>query len=137
MHLVGQLRRIIGDFGVPIAILIMVLVAYNLSNTFIQVRPKTPHSISRAHLTFIFRDVIVCVGILCAEIECSQRFLRDQSQQTRLAHQPPGLRRQIPHVDDVRLLLTSPAGLYPDLYGDSDHHVSSSQMNISFSNLLH
>lgn len=35
---VWQLRRVIGDFGVPIAILIMVLVAYNLSDTFIQVR---------------------------------------------------------------------------------------------------
>uniref|UniRef100_H3DID6 Anion exchange protein n=1 Tax=Tetraodon nigroviridis TaxID=99883 RepID=H3DID6_TETNG len=32
----GRLRRVIGDFGVPIAILIMVLVAYNLSDTFIQ-----------------------------------------------------------------------------------------------------
>lgn len=35
---VSQLRRVIGDFGVPIAILVMVLVAYNLSDTFIQVR---------------------------------------------------------------------------------------------------
>lgn len=34
-----QLRRIIGDFGVPIAILIMVLVDYNVEDTYTQVRP--------------------------------------------------------------------------------------------------
>ncbi|XP_053198678.1 LOW QUALITY PROTEIN: anion exchange protein 2b [Scomber japonicus] len=32
----GRLRRIIGDFGVPIAILIMVLVDYSISDTFTQ-----------------------------------------------------------------------------------------------------
>ncbi|XP_062297868.1 anion exchange protein 2b isoform X2 [Scomber scombrus] len=32
----GRLRRIIGDFGVPIAILIMVLVDYGISDTFTQ-----------------------------------------------------------------------------------------------------
>lgn len=34
-----QLRRIIGDFGVPIAILIMVLVDYSVEDTYTQVRP--------------------------------------------------------------------------------------------------
>lgn len=33
-----QLRRVIGDFGVPIAILIMVLVDYSMSDTYTQVR---------------------------------------------------------------------------------------------------
>lgn len=33
-----QLRRIIGDFGVPIAILIMVLVDYSVEDTYTQVR---------------------------------------------------------------------------------------------------
>lgn len=32
-----QLRRIIGDFGVPIAILIMVLVDYSIGDTYTQV----------------------------------------------------------------------------------------------------
>lgn len=36
---VFQLRRIIGDFGVPIAILIMVLVDYSVEDTYTQVRP--------------------------------------------------------------------------------------------------
>lgn len=35
---VFQLRRIIGDFGVPIAILIMVLVDYSVEDTYTQVR---------------------------------------------------------------------------------------------------
>lgn len=34
-----QLRRIIGDFGVPIAILIMVLVDYSVEDTYTQVGP--------------------------------------------------------------------------------------------------
>lgn len=33
-----QLRRVIGDFGVPIAILIMVLVDYGVEDTYTQVR---------------------------------------------------------------------------------------------------
>lgn len=36
-----QLRRIIGDFGVPIAILIMVLVDYSVEDAYTQVRPPT------------------------------------------------------------------------------------------------
>lgn len=32
-----QLRRVIGDFGVPIAIFIMVLVDYSIKDTFTQV----------------------------------------------------------------------------------------------------
>uniref|UniRef100_A0A3Q2Y4E7 Solute carrier family 4 member 2b n=1 Tax=Hippocampus comes TaxID=109280 RepID=A0A3Q2Y4E7_HIPCM len=35
----GRLRRIIGDFGVPIAILVMVLVDNSLDDTYTQVRP--------------------------------------------------------------------------------------------------
>lgn len=38
-----QLRRIIGDFGVPIAILIMVLVDYSVEDTYTQVRPHKVH----------------------------------------------------------------------------------------------
>lgn len=37
MFCVFQLRRIIGDFGVPIAILIMVLVDYSVQDTYTQV----------------------------------------------------------------------------------------------------
>jgi hypothetical protein len=33
-----QIRRVIGDFGVPIAILIMVLVDYSIEDTYTQVR---------------------------------------------------------------------------------------------------
>lgn len=36
-----QFRRMIGDFGVPIAILIMVLVDYSINDTYTQVRLKT------------------------------------------------------------------------------------------------
>lgn len=38
---VFQLRRIIGDFGVPIAILIMVLVDYSVQDTYTQVGEST------------------------------------------------------------------------------------------------
>uniref|UniRef100_A0A4W6F8U1 Uncharacterized protein n=1 Tax=Lates calcarifer TaxID=8187 RepID=A0A4W6F8U1_LATCA len=38
-----QFRRIIGDFGVPIAILIMVLVDYSIEDTYTQVRLKYHH----------------------------------------------------------------------------------------------
>lgn len=38
-HLSGlQLRRVIGDFGVPIAILVMVLIDFNINDTYTQVR---------------------------------------------------------------------------------------------------
>lgn len=36
-----QVRRVIGDFGVPIAILIMVLVDYSIEDTYTQVRKST------------------------------------------------------------------------------------------------
>lgn len=44
VFVVFQLRRIIGDFGVPIAILIMVLVDYSAEDTYSQVRldPNAP-----------------------------------------------------------------------------------------------
>lgn len=38
MCLPTQIRRVIGDFGVPIAILIMVLVDYSIEDTYTQVR---------------------------------------------------------------------------------------------------
>ena len=34
---VPQLRRVIGDFGVPIAILLMVLMDYSIQDTYTQV----------------------------------------------------------------------------------------------------
>lgn len=39
-----QIRRLIGDFGVPIAILVMVLVDYSIQDTYTQVssHPPTP-----------------------------------------------------------------------------------------------
>ncbi|KAM8823216.1 anion exchange protein 2b isoform 2-T4 [Spinachia spinachia] len=41
----GRLRRVIGDFGVPIAILIMVLVDYSISDTYTQ-KLSVPHGFS-------------------------------------------------------------------------------------------
>ncbi|XP_068566132.1 anion exchange protein 2b isoform X2 [Cebidichthys violaceus] len=41
----GRLRRIIGDFGVPIAILIMVLVDYSIDDTYTQ-KLNVPHGFS-------------------------------------------------------------------------------------------
>lgn len=49
-----QFRRIIGDFGVPIAILIMVLVDYCINDTYTQVRLKCYHSVSCKQLSFGF-----------------------------------------------------------------------------------
>ena len=45
-HAVTQVRRVIGDFGVTIAILIMVLVDYMIPHVYIQVLPsyRTHHS---------------------------------------------------------------------------------------------
>lgn len=39
-----QVRRVIGDFGVPIAILIMVLVDYSIEDTYTQVKRNTRSS---------------------------------------------------------------------------------------------
>nr|XP_013806644.1 PREDICTED: anion exchange protein 2-like [Apteryx mantelli mantelli] len=36
----GRIRRLIGDFGVPIAILVMVLVDYSIQDTYTQVSPR-------------------------------------------------------------------------------------------------
>ncbi|KAJ7322124.1 hypothetical protein JRQ81_018411 [Phrynocephalus forsythii] len=41
----GRVRRVIGDFGVPIAILIMVLVDYNIHDTYTQ-KLSVPHGFS-------------------------------------------------------------------------------------------
>lgn len=38
-----QIRRLIGDFGVPIAILVMVLVDYSIRDTYTQVSTPDPH----------------------------------------------------------------------------------------------
>lgn len=38
-----QIRRLIGDFGVPIAILVMVLVDYSIRDTYTQVSTQDPH----------------------------------------------------------------------------------------------
>lgn len=49
-----QLRRIIGDFGVPIAILIMVLVDYNVEDTYTQVRPEPTLNIPTCRVVKVF-----------------------------------------------------------------------------------
>lgn len=40
-----QIRRLIGDFGVPIAILVMVLVDYSIRDTYTQVSAPDPHTL--------------------------------------------------------------------------------------------
>ena len=35
-----QVRRLIGDFGVPIAIFLMIVVDYNIDDTYTQVGPR-------------------------------------------------------------------------------------------------
>lgn len=48
-----QVRRVIGDFGVPIAILIMVLVDYSIKDTYTQVR-RTVRKFCRFIFLFLF-----------------------------------------------------------------------------------
>ncbi|XP_029002441.1 anion exchange protein 2b isoform X2 [Betta splendens] len=48
----GRLRRVIGDFGVPIAILIMVLVDYNIKDTYTQ-KLSVPDTFSVIHRAWI------------------------------------------------------------------------------------
>lgn len=48
---VVQLRRIIGDFGVPIAILIMVLVDYSIRDTYTQVSSAAMKIISKPFIS--------------------------------------------------------------------------------------
>lgn len=74
------------------------------------------------------RVSIAAAVALCAETECSSRFLRDEPHKARLDHPPSGLGRQIPHLDDVRLLFARSAGFHPHLHGDADHHVSCAEM---------
>lgn len=61
---------------------------------------------------------------LIPETERSQWFLCDQPLEAWLDHQPSGVQRGIPHLDDVRLLSARSARLHPHLHGDSDHYVS-------------
>lgn len=63
-----QVRRIIGDFGVPIAILIMVLVDYSVEDTYTQVRPQALKRLKRLDLVGYW-----CVSFTVAASCCSFR----------------------------------------------------------------
>lgn len=39
----SQIRRLIGDFGVPIAIFLMVVIDFNIDDTYTQVSPRLKH----------------------------------------------------------------------------------------------
>lgn len=53
-----QLRRVIGDFGVPISILIMVLVDTFIKNTYTQVSP--PPSLTSRHSLHFLPFLVPC-----------------------------------------------------------------------------
>lgn len=80
---VFQLRRIIGDFGVPIAILIMVLVDYGVEDTYTQVRLeyllKEPCMFTEPDWTGKL------LSYWLTEVECAQWVLSVQPREARVA----------------------------------------------------
>lgn len=56
-------RRIIGDFGIPISILVMVLVDYSITDTYTQVREPLPPPAAGFHLR-VSRGRPPCIPIV-------------------------------------------------------------------------
>uniref|UniRef100_A0A665WL00 Anion exchange protein n=1 Tax=Echeneis naucrates TaxID=173247 RepID=A0A665WL00_ECHNA len=59
----GKVRRLIGDFGVPIAIFLMIVVDYNIEDTYTQV--ETRGSQRLAYQPFWRAQAFPCVGDVC------------------------------------------------------------------------
>lgn len=70
-----QLRRIIGDFGVPIAILIMVLVDYSMDDTYTQVRLKHYHEIFTFGCSrFTTHTIIIIIPVFVQKLSVPSGF---------------------------------------------------------------
>lgn len=113
-----QIRRIIGDFGVPIAILIMVLVDYSVKDTYTQVR--TPPVL---YMKLVSGHSVNSSPFWTTETQRAQWILRVQSGQTRLAGFSSGFGWTVPSLDDGSQHPTSHPGLHPHLHGVPDHSV--------------
>uniref|UniRef100_A0A8C0ZJ84 Solute carrier family 4 member 1 (Diego blood group) n=1 Tax=Cyanistes caeruleus TaxID=156563 RepID=A0A8C0ZJ84_CYACU len=122
-----QVRRLIGDFGVPISIFIMALADFFIKETYTQVWEGRAGG-----------DGCPCTGSwelvpvshpslphLCShpETERPQRAAGHQPDCPGLVYPPHGDHNQVPHLDDVCLRDSCPSGLHPHLPRDADHHV--------------
>lgn len=85
-----QVRRVIGDFGVPIAILIMVLVDYSIEDTYTQVRATV--AVRRCCLLTSSDTCPRSLGPLCrsTEAERAQWLLSNSPREAGLVHQSSG-----------------------------------------------
>uniref|UniRef100_A0A3Q1FW28 Solute carrier family 4 member 2a n=1 Tax=Acanthochromis polyacanthus TaxID=80966 RepID=A0A3Q1FW28_9TELE len=118
----GKLRRIIGDFGVPIAILIMVLVDYSVEDTYTQVRAEfVLHEKNRTLRLDQTGEILS--SYWPTETERAQWILRIQSGEAWLADLSSGLRRPVSSLDDGRQHPAGHPGLHSDLHGVPDHSV--------------
>lgn len=123
-----QARRIIGDFGIPISILVSVLVDYSITDTYTQV---TVMSITWATATVevhfqqiscLFSILKHCLYLLL-ETQCAVGFLSHLPWQERLVHQSLWGQAAIPRLDDGSVYCTCSACLHPHFHGNSDHIV--------------
>lgn len=126
-----QVRRLIGDFGVPISIFIMALVDFFIKDTYTQVREQREGRAAGRRVSPTRGRGAGCpipvpsLPHLCSrpETECPQRVGGHQLVRPGLVYQPHGEGQQLPHLDDVRLRGARPPGLHPHLPRDTDHHV--------------
>lgn len=126
-----QIRRLIGDFGVPIAIFIMIAIDICIEDAYTQVGiawegvTSSQKKKKNQHAIFL-RVKIVYLILACPSLEtgCPKRSSGDQPQRQRLVHKPLGRKEEIPILDDGGLLCSSNACLHPHLPGVPDHYVS-------------
>lgn len=124
-----QIRRLIGDFGVPIAIFIMIAIDISIEDAYTQVgiawEGVTSSQKKNQHVIFL-RGKSVHLLLACPSLEtgCPKRSSGDQPQRQRLVHKPHGRKEAIPILDDGGLLCSSNARLHPHLPGVPDHYVS-------------
>lgn len=129
--LAHQVRRLIGDFGVPIAIFIMIAIDISIEDAYTQVGiawegvTSSQKKNNNQHAIFL-REKSVYLILACPSLEtgCPKRSSGVQPQRQRLDHKPWGNREDIPTLDDGGLLCSSNARLHPHLPGVPDHYVS-------------
>lgn len=116
---VFQLRRIIGDFGVPIAILVMVLVDRGVEDMSTQVALLI-------YATALLPPAVSHHVLLNVEAERAQRLFGVQSREAWLAGFSSGLRWTVSCLDDGCQCPARCPRLHPYIHGVPDYSVKNS-----------
>uniref|UniRef100_A0A3B5M660 Anion exchange protein n=1 Tax=Xiphophorus couchianus TaxID=32473 RepID=A0A3B5M660_9TELE len=112
----GKARRIIGDFGIPISILLSVLVDISIPDTYTQV--SSGCGVVAVDITEV-SSLYVCPS----ETQCAVWVFRHVSRQERLAHQSVRRQAAVPNMDDGSVRRSRSPRLHPHLHGNTDHLV--------------